>query len=246
MKIALLGYGKMGKKIESLASLMGGEVVVKIDSQSTEKDWEEVQKVDVCIDFSHPEAILENIKKAASYQKPIVVGTTGWKTHLSEVKTLVEKNKIGLIYAANFSIGMNLFMHMVAQASKLLDSYSNYDVSLSETHHQGKVDKPSGTAYLIGDEVLKNMTRKKTLKTDSTNIEVDEIAIYSERIGNVFGTHSLCFNSHEDQITLTHKAHDRSSWAIGALKAASWIQDKKGVYTISDMLKDEKPLVNSI
>ena len=207
MKIALIGYGKMGKAIEKLVS---GDIVAKITSRSS---WEGVEKADVCIDFSHPEAVMENMKKVAALNKPAVIGTTGWD--LQELRSLVKREELGVIYAHNFSIGMHHFLSVVEKAAQELRAY---DVAISEMHHKQKVDAPSGTAHLIAHACQR------------------DVPISSLRVGTIPGTHSVIFDSQQDTITLTHQAHDRTAWALGAIEAAQWIQGKKGLFTLKEML----------
>ncbi len=239
MKIALIGYGKMGQAVEKISPNLGARVVARINSNAQEAEWKGIENADVCIDFSHPGAILRNIKKVAQFHKPIVIGTSGWYDQIEIVKALVEEYDLGLIYAQNFSLGMNLFIRIVAEAAKLMDQIDDYDVALSEIHHRGKVDSPSGTAYAIADTLLKNISRKKKINCNINEgkIDAEELHVSSVRIGAVPGTHTVIFDSNWDTITLTHRARNRSVWAHGALEAAKWIQNKKGFFNINDMVE---------
>lgn len=239
MKVALIGYGKMGQAIEKMAPTLGAEIVARIHSNSLEAEWNAIFNAEVCIDFSHPDAVIDNIKRLARYQKPIVIGTSGWYDQMEMVKKLVEKFELSMIYAQNFSMGMNLFIRMVEEAAKCIDPIETYDVALSEIHHRQKVDCPSGTACALADVLLKNIGRKRTINANLCvgKIDPEELHVSSVRVGTVPGTHSVIFSSNQDTITLTHQAHDRSVWAQGALEAAKWIQKKKGLFTFDQMME---------
>lgn len=242
MNIALIGYGKMGKEVEALAKEKG----VKIANIFTEENNigggaltpEALKDVDVCIEFSTPAAVLDNIKAVATCGKNIVVGTTGWYDKLDEVKKLVAKENIGFLYATNFSLGVNLFMHIVSNASQLVDRYSDYDVAISETHHNKKADAPSGTALSLGATILKEFRRKTELLANSPEgqIQSNQLHVTSTRVGSVAGTHKVTFDSESDSIELIHTAKDRRGFALGALVAAEWLQGKKGFYTMRDVI----------
>jgi len=239
VKVALIGYGKMGQAVEKITPSLGVEVVARIDLKATEAEWNAIENADVCIDFSHPDAVISNIKQAGPFHKPIVIGTSGWYDKMEIVKALVKEYDLGVIYAQNFSLGMHLFIQIVTEAAKLLDHIDDYDVALSEIHHRQKVDSPSATASAIADALLKTMSRKKTINGNLSDgqIGAEELHVSSVRVGTVPGTHTVLFDSPQDTITLTHQAHDRSVWAHGALKAAEWMQNKKGFFTINDMME---------
>lgn len=222
MKIALLGYGKMGKLIDQLARQKHYDVVARVDSRNPLS--ERASEADVWIDFSRPDCAIENIRSAIKYKKPLVMGTSGWYEQLPEVKELIEKSGIGFIYTSNFSIGANLFYEIVAQAASLFDPHHSYDVGLTELHHNQKLDSPSGTARSIAQHIIDNMPRKK-------NVEIASV-----RCGRIPGTHTVYFDSAEDTITLSHEARNREGFANGALVAAEWLKDKTGFYTLQDML----------
>ncbi|MBN4067011.1 4-hydroxy-tetrahydrodipicolinate reductase [Simkania negevensis] len=242
MKVALLGYGKMGQAIEKKAPDMGIEVVARIRSNATKAEWEAVEAADVCIDFSHPDALVGNMEKALLLQKPAVVGTTGWYSDIDHIQALVTKHNLGIIYAQNFAMGINLFMQIVAKAAQLIDGFNHYDVAVTETHHRHKVDSPSGTAHTIADLLLENICRKEKICTElnGKKIAPNELHVSAIRLGAVPGTHTVIFNSDHDTITLTHQAHDRSIWAHGALEAAKWIRSKKGLFHINDMIESSR------
>lgn len=222
MKIALLGYGKMGKKIEQAAQQRGHEIVARFDSRRT--DLDKVASADVCIEFTHPEAVLKNIEFAASLKKAIVVGTTGWYDKLGDVRTLVREQGIGLLYASNFSVGIYLFLKMVEKAASLINPRTDYDVGLVEYHHSQKKDAPSGTAMQIASILEKQIDRIKPM------------TIASLRCGSIPGTHTVVFDSPYDTLTLTHEARNREGMAQGAVHAAEWIQRKKGLFSLEDWM----------
>lgn len=236
MKIALIGYGKMGKLIEQIASESGHQITAKIQSDFFSAS--QIQSADVCIDFSHPEAVLNNVKIAAGERKAIVMGTTGWHDQFQEIEALVEKYQIGFFHSPNFSIGVNIFLKIVEMAAELINTYENYDIALFEAHHKEKVDSPSGTAKAIANILLEKINRKNHLVCgeNSGKIQADALQISSLRCGNISGTHSVIMDSQADSITLTHQAHNRSGFARGAVLAAEWLLGKKGIYTYKDIL----------
>ena len=244
MNIAIIGYGKMGHEIEKAAKAKGITVqsVININDKNAkykEINEESLKDVDVCIDFTTPDSVVENIRKIASLKKNIVVGTTGWYDKLDEVKGIVNSNNVGFIYATNFSVGVNIFFKIVEAAAKLINKVDEYDVFGYEMHHKNKVDSPSGTAKSIGNILIKNIQRKNKLVFDKLDrkIEPNELHFASVRSGSIPGTHSVGFDSSADTIELKHTARNREGFALGALMAAQWINNKKGFYDINDMLK---------
>ena len=227
MKIALLGYGKMGHMIDDLASEHGLEVIEKYDvgreikaDESTKTD---LMNVPVFIDFSIPDVVFENIRIAAELKKHLVIGTTGWHDHLGEVEDIVKNNDIGLVYASNFSLGINLFYKVVAKAAGLFAAFQDYDCYVEEAHHQFKLDAPSGTAISIR-KILEEQYKTK------------ECPVTSVRAGYIPGTHSVGFDSKADTVQLKHTARSREGFALGAIMAAKWIEQRKGMYAFSDIL----------
>lgn len=220
MKIALIGYGKMGRMVEKSAQERGHEIVARINSGVW--DMQAVQQADVCIEFTHPEAALENIKKLAHLKKEIIIGTTGWYDQLATVEALVKEAKIGALYSPNFSIGVNLLLNIVEHASKLLDGFNEYDVAGIEAHHQQKKDSPSGTALQIAKKVEDNMQR------------IDRMPFSSVRCGSIPGEHTVFFDSPCDTISITHTARNREGFAKGAVQAAEWLKGKQGLYTFDE------------
>lgn len=227
MKLALLGYGKMGKMVEQ-AALARGHQIVLIHNKTNAKPID-LSEADLCIDFSHPDCVLTHIKLAADYKKNIIVGTTGWDQSFPVVDQLVKKAGIGLLYAPNFSIGVHLFLKVVAEAAKLISQFNDYDVALLESHHRKKVDSPSGTAKALVNVLLKEMKNKKQ----------DQLQVASLRCGSIPGNHSIIFDSAVDTITLSHEARSREGFASGAVLAAEWLLGKKGLFSLEDLLTNE-------
>ncbi len=237
MKIALIGYGKMGKLIGEMALQHEHKIVATINS-SQEITRELVEHAEVCIDFSHPDTILDNIKRLAELNKNIVVGTTGWYDHVDIVRRIVETHKIGLIYSPNFSIGINLFLRIVKEAASLMNHFDEYDVGASEIHHSQKADSPSGTAKALTSLLVDHIDRKKTINYDMANqpIAFDELHCASLRCGSNPGFHSVTFDAPADTIVISHQARNREGFARGAITAAEWLQQKKGLFTMHDLL----------
>jgi 4-hydroxy-tetrahydrodipicolinate reductase len=242
MNLALIGYGKMGKEVERVAHERGCKII-KIFEVDQNADGiaitrEALKSVDVCIDFSSPEAVLRNIEAVADSGKNIVVGTTGWYDRLDYVRKLVKEKKIGFLYAPNFSLGVNIFAQIVMDASHLFERYAQYDVSISEIHHRGKADTPSGTALTLGSTILQAIKRKSELVTDTLHgaIKPHQLHVTSTRMGTVTGKHTVLFDSDADSIELVHTAKSRSGFAQGAIVAAEWLKGKKGFYTMRDVL----------
>jgi 4-hydroxy-tetrahydrodipicolinate reductase len=242
MNLALVGYGKMGREVERIAKEKGLHVVKVFDIDNNVDGAgltkESLKGVDVCIDFSSPESVLENIKAVAACGKNVVVGTTGWYDRMEEVKRLVKEKKIGLLYASNFSLGMNLFTQMVTDAARAFERYHDYDVAISETHHRGKADSPSGTALSLGSAILQHFRRKSELATGTLHgpIKPNQLQITATRVGAVTGRHTVTFDSEADCIELVHTAKNRTGFALGAVIAAEWLKGKKGLFTMRDVL----------
>ncbi len=245
MNIALIGYGKMGKIIEQVAIQRGHTIIARIDptaqdATATEITKESIARADMCIDFSHPSAVLENLKKISHLGKPVVVGTTGWAQHIGEAKAIVQERKIGFLHASNFSIGMNVMFRIIESASKFMNQFPEYDVAGYELHHAKKLDSPSGTAKSLIDILLKNIERKKNVVSDKINGEIQPQSLHfaSVRAGNIPGTHTILFDSAADTIEITHTARNREGFALGAVIAAEWLINKKGFFTIDDVMND--------
>lgn len=233
MKIALIGYGKMGREIERLALEQGDTIVsiFDIDTLPTESGLAEAE---VCIDFSVPDAVVHNLKMAADAGVDMVVGTTGWYEHLEEVRKWFDSS--GLVYAENFSIGVNVFYRLVRQAADLLGA-RGYDVFVAEEHHRGKLDSPSGTALRIGKILLDSLESKTRIVTEPGPgaIAPEALQISSLRAGSISGVHRVGFDSAADTIELRHVARNRTGFAMGALLAARWVRGRRGVFTMDDV-----------
>jgi len=240
MHIALIGYGKMGKEIERLATERGWNVDLRIDIDTPPVTAEQRKQVDVAIHYANAKTVVEDLLPWMEAKKPIVVGTTGWQDKLEEIRNLVNKHQIGLIYSSNFSLGVNIFFQLVKFASQLIDRFPDYDVYIHEIHHKNKVDSPSGTALSMAKIVLENIKRKKELLTETCHgkIKPEQLHVSSTRSGAVVGTHILAFDSLSDTIELKHSAKDRSGFATGTLLAAEWILNKKGLFTMDDVFED--------
>jgi 4-hydroxy-tetrahydrodipicolinate reductase len=244
VNIALIGYGKMGHIIEDIAKQRGHKIVSIIDPNCDrahkEINKETLKNADVCIDFTHPSVIIDNIKKASELGKNLVIGTTGWYEKTDEVKKIIAKNKNGLIWSGNFSIGVNAFFRIIESAAKIFNNLPEYDVMATEFHHNQKADSPSGTATMIGKILINNIKRKNKIVTDKLDkkIEPNELHIASVRGGSIPGIHEVFFDSLADTIELKHTARNREGFALGAVMAAEFIAGKKGFYNIDDLMKE--------
>jgi 4-hydroxy-tetrahydrodipicolinate reductase len=242
MKIALLGYGKMGQIIERFATERGHEIVLKISIDNVEDfTTENLQKADVAIDFSAPDAAVGNIYKCFEANLPVVVGTTGWYGNLQEIKNDCLSSNNTLLYGSNFSIGVNLFFHLNKILAKLMNNYPAYEVQVEEIHHTQKLDAPSGTAMTIAEDIIEELDRKAEWLNEVVGTPIPEIIkneqllIESHRIENVPGTHTVVYSSEVDDIEIKHTAHSRAGFALGAIVAAEWLENKKGFYNIADI-----------
>jgi 4-hydroxy-tetrahydrodipicolinate reductase len=235
MKIALIGYGKMGKEIESIALQRGHQVVLKVNRENTDhlKDADYL-KADVAIEFSTPHTVLANMKRCFELKMPVVVGTTGWYEKFDEMVALCEMRGAGLFHATNFSVGMNLFFKVNKYLAEMMDKYPEYDVSMEEIHHIHKLDKPSGTAITLASQIIDKIGRKSGWSIDKKDKDI--LFIKDIREGEVPGTHIIKYHSHIDDIEIMHKAHNRKGFALGAVLAAEFMNGKKGVYTMSDLI----------
>ncbi|RRQ48902.1 4-hydroxy-tetrahydrodipicolinate reductase [Maribacter algicola] len=230
MKIALFGYGKMGKMIERLAVERGHEIVAKIDVGNEALDF---SKMDVAIDFSTPDAAYENIKSCIDNNVPVISGTTGWLSKFDTIVDYCEENEGAFIYASNFSLGVNIFFELNAYLAKMMKNLSQYKVSLEEIHHTQKLDAPSGTAITLAEGIIAH-TDYNGWKLDEPGD--DQIGISAKRIGDTPGTHTVDYTSSVDSIEIKHTAHNRKGFALGAVIAAEWILGKTGVFTMKDVL----------
>ncbi|MDD2985774.1 4-hydroxy-tetrahydrodipicolinate reductase [Flavobacterium sp.] len=230
MKIALLGYGKMGKAIERIALERGHEIVVR---RSADGPFQGMEQADVAIDFSIPEAAVENISYCLENKIPIVSGTTGWLENYHKMVTLCEANQAAFIYGSNFSLGVNLFFELNDYLAKMMAKFKEYNVEMEEIHHTQKLDKPSGTAISLANSII-NHTQKNSWSIE--NPAKEDLFIDVKRIDAVPGTHSVFYSSAVDTIEIKHTAHSRDGFAFGAIIAAEWIIGKTGVFTMKDVL----------
>jgi 4-hydroxy-tetrahydrodipicolinate reductase len=236
MKIALIGYGKMGKAIEGIAMQKGHEIILRISSQnSAELTSGNLQRADVAIEFTNPHSAVDNIKKCMDAYVPVVSGSTGWLQFWEEVKDYCNKKNGALVYASNFSIGVNLFFELNTYLAKLMSAYPTYDVMLEEIHHTQKKDAPSGTAITLAEQILKQIRIKKRWVNEETSNN-EEISIISKRIDPAPGIHTIKYTSAIDDIEITHTAHNRQGFASGAVLAAEFLQNKNGIYSMKDVL----------
>jgi 4-hydroxy-tetrahydrodipicolinate reductase len=236
MKIALIGYGKMGKAIESIAKENGDEIVLKISSSNKDEFTEEnLKKADAAIEFTNPHSAVENIKRCVDADIPVVCGTTGWLKDLPEIKNYIEQKNGAFLFASNFSVGVNLFFALNEYLASLMSSHKEYAVNIEEVHHTQKKDAPSGTAITLAEQLLEKIKTKKSWVNHTTNNE-SELEIISKRIDDVPGIHTIKYNSPIDYIEITHSAYNRKGFAGGALLAAKFIADKKGIFTMKDVL----------
>lgn len=235
-RIALIGYGSMGKEIERIA-IEKGILISTIFDINNPLSNSSPDNFDVAIDFSTPSAVVENVQCIAAMKKDIVIGTTGWTDGIKEINRCVDSNDIGAIYGSNFSIGMQMFFSIVRQAAKLTNSVDEYDIFLHEIHHKRKIDSPSGTALSLARIVLDEVGRKTSINSETMHgkINEDEFHISSVRGGDVTGTHTMYLDSFADMIELTHRAKNRGGFALGALEAAGWIWNKKGLFDFANV-----------
>lgn len=230
MRIALFGYGKMGKMIEQIAIDRNHEIVAKIDTDTVEIDF---SSIDVAIDFSLPEAAFENISQCLENNVPVISGTTGWLDRYQDAVQLCKENNGAFIYASNFSLGVNIFFELNAYLAKMMKKLPEYQVRLEEIHHTQKLDAPSGTAITLAEGIIANSDYTKwRLEEEGKNI----LPIKAKRIGNTPGTHTVTFASSVDSIEIKHTAHNREGFALGAVTAAEWILGKTGVFSMRDVL----------
>lgn len=236
MKIALLGYGKMGMAIEEIALQRGHEIVLKVNIDNLEDNTiENIRKADVAIEFTGPESAFDNVKRCIDAGVPVVCGSTGWLHQFEEAKKYCNNKNGALLYASNYSVGVNIFFALNKTLAALIAPHKEYDVVVTEIHHTQKKDAPSGTAITIAEQILETLDQKtKWVNTKSKNPE--DLVILSERIDPAAGTHRVLYHSDIDDIEIIHTAHNRKGFATGAVLAAEFIRDKKGIFSMSDVL----------
>lgn len=235
MKIALLGYGKMGQVIERIALERGHEIVLKKNKSNS---YEGLSDADVAIDFSIPAAAVSNISNCFHANVPVISGTTGWLEHYDEMLALCKEKNGAFIYGSNFSLGVNIFFELNEYLAKIMSKFDSYTVEMEEIHHTQKLDAPSGTAISLAKGVIENSS--KYTEWTLENPEPNQIHIEAKRIGTVPGTHTVIYNSSVDAIEIKHTAHNREGFALGAVIAAEWIIGKQGVFTMKDVLNLDK------
>ena len=236
MKLALIGYGKMGKTIEEIALQRGHTVVLKIDiDNAADFNKENISKADAAIEFTSPHSAYENVKKLMQFGTATICGSTGWLDKLNEIHDICKQKNAAFLYASNFSVGVNIFFEVNKRLASLMAAHSDYEIGITEIHHTEKKDAPSGTAITLAEQVLENIPRKKSWVNHISD-NIDELEILSERIDPAPGTHKVKYSSAIDDIEIIHTAHSRKGFALGAVLAAEYIAGKKGIYSMKDVL----------
>lgn len=236
MRIALIGYGKMGKAIEEIALQKGHSIVLKIDLDTKDQlTTSNLQKADVAIEFTGPETAMDNIITCIQATVPVISGSTGWLQHLPEVQEYCIKQNGTFLYASNFSIGVNIFFELNKKLASLMANLPEYDVSIEEIHHTQKKDAPSGTAITLAEQLI-DESQIKTSWVDNASDKEEELTITSKRIDPAPGTHAVKYSSTVDDIEIIHTAHNRQGFATGAVLAATFIHNRKGIFTMKDVL----------
>ncbi|MCB0700798.1 MAG: 4-hydroxy-tetrahydrodipicolinate reductase [Chitinophagaceae bacterium] len=235
MNIAIIGYGKMGKTIEQIATQRGHNIILKISSSNLDElTAENLKKADVAIEMTQPEAAKENILLCLNTGVPVTSGTTGWNAEIPVAEQAAKDNNTSFLYASNYSVGVNIFFEVNKLLAKLMNEQPNYEVSMTEIHHLQKKDSPSGTAITLANQITNAIERKN--KWSEEEKSDDTLFITALREEGVFGTHSIKYHSEIDDIDITHTANNRKGFALGAVLAAEYIADKKGVFTMQDVL----------
>lgn len=236
MNIALIGYGKMGKAIEEIAVQKGHTIVLKIDENNTaDFTKENIAKADVAIEFTGPSAAFENIKQAMAFGVPVVSGSTGWLERMQEIKDFCKANKGAFIHTNNFSVGVNIFFEVNKRLAALMSKHPDYSIQMEEIHHTQKKDAPSGTALSLAEQILENIPSKESW-VNHVSDKPEELEIISLRIDPAPGTHKVKYSSEIDDIEIIHTAHNRKGFASGAVLAAEFLHDKKGIFSMKDVL----------
>ena len=237
MNIAIIGYGKMGKEIEKVAREKGHQIPLIIDIHNQEDlNKKNLEKVDVAIEFTTPQSVIQNLYQCFEADVPVVTGSTGWNDKKEEVENHCRTNGKTLFHASNFSIGVNVLFKLNEYLAKLMNNLEQYNVEIEETHHTQKLDSPSGTAITLTTSLISNIERKKDWEENTKN-QADMLNIIAKRIENVFGIHTIRYESDVDTIELTHSAKSRKGFASGAVIAAEFIQGKTGVFNMNDVLQ---------
>ena len=231
MKVALLGYGKMGKIIEQVALSRGHEIVIK----ATKDTKYNLTDADVAIDFSVPSAAVNNISNGLKNNVPVVSGTTGWLDNYEAMVKLCNEHQGAFLYASNFSLGVNIFFELNSYLAKIMSSFEQYKVTIEEIHHTQKLDKPSGTAITLAQGIIKEHAHYTDWELDKNQAN-HSVPVFAKRLPEVPGTHTISYSSSVDTIAISHEAHSREGFALGAVLAAEWILGKKGVFSMKDVL----------
>lgn len=236
LRIALIGYGKMGRAIEEIAIERGHSIALKIDHENlAEFNKENLSAIDIAIEFTGPHSAFDNVMKCIEWQVPVVCGSTGWTDRLPEVEKYCQSNNTGFLYASNFSVGVNIFFQLNKKLASLMSKRPEYEVTMEEIHHTAKKDAPSGTAITLAEGIIENLPSKKTWK-NTGDVLPDEISIVSKRIDPAPGTHSIKYSSAVDDVEIIHTAHNRKGFAAGAVLAAEFLSGKSGCFTMQDVL----------
>jgi 4-hydroxy-tetrahydrodipicolinate reductase len=236
LNIALVGYGKMGKAIEAIAVQRGHTIGLKIDINTMDQFTKEnLQGCDVAIEFTNPHSAVENIITCLRAGVPVISGSTGWLERWDEVKSVCDQQQGALLYASNYSVGVNIFFEVNKRLAQLMNPHTEYEVTMTEIHHTEKKDAPSGTAITLAEQIMENIGRKKEWVNEQT-VAPEELAIISKRIDPAPGTHIVKYSSPIDDIEIIHTAHNRKGFATGAVLAAEFLQDKKGIFNMKDVL----------
>ena len=243
MNIAIVGTGRMGQAVEAVAAERGHAVVARFDADAPLLDARDdgaLHGADVCIDFSVPDVALDQIHRYAFWGVDAVVGTTGWHDRVETVRDWVREGGAGLLYASNFSLGLALVARALGGLLPLLDQLDDYDVGVHETHHTAKLDSPSGTALTLAEILLSGLARKQRVETETQHgaIGAGSLHVTSARVGHVFGEHTVLLDSAVDAIEITHRAKDRRAFAVGAVRAAEWVNGRTGLFTLDDMIQE--------
>ncbi len=233
MKVALIGYGKMGKTIEKVLLERGHEIIARFDREGIEE--EKLRQAEVAIEFTRPEAAFGNIASCIKNQVPVVIGTTGWLHQYEEAAKLCQTQQSAILYASNFSLGVNIFFEINRRLAQAMDAFEQYEVGIEEIHHTEKLDAPSGTAISLAEQVEEQLSRKEGWTMQELHGK-EQIHIQAKRIKDVHGTHIVTYQSEIDTIQIKHEAHNRKGFALGAVLAAEFLKGKKGVYQMKDVL----------
>jgi 4-hydroxy-tetrahydrodipicolinate reductase len=240
LRLALVGYGKMGREVEHVALERGMDVTARVDIEAPSLAIEGVKSADVVIHFAIPATVVSHVTELAALKKSIVLGTTGWQNDRPTIENLVKSSGIGLVHASNFSVGVNVLNRLVREAGLLVNRLAEYDVAVHEVHHKDKLDAPSGTALSIASILLETVKRKKEILSGSPDgkIRPEQLQVSSNRVGSVVGMHRVVFDSAADSLEIVHTAKNRTGFALGAVLAAEWLRGRHGLFTFEEVLED--------